>query len=126
MYADALFSPDPDTVFLIDMQTQTDDPTPGGFVDDLSGKGNDARVDGSPTFLQHDTGFMNALQFAPEDKLTVRHSASLDITKQITIETWAQTTNDRAGHVVLKPEAYGFPNFIYNNGYNGVLSYLNV
>ena len=108
----------------MDMYTQIDDPTPGGFIQDLSGKGNDAQVHGSPKFLRHDTGEMNALQFAPEDKLTVRHSASLDMTKQITIETWAQTTYPKAGYILLKKEAYGFPKFVDDDGKNSVFSYL--
>ena len=105
----------------MDMYTQIDDPTPGGFIQDLSGKGNHARVDGSPKFLHHDTGFMNALEFSQEDHLTVQYSESLKITKQITIESWAQTTDDRAGYVLFKPYDYGSPKF---KGQNNVFSCL--
>ncbi|XP_065828676.1 uncharacterized protein [Oscarella lobularis] len=110
----------------MDMYTQIDDPTSGSFVNDLSGKENHAQVHGSPIFHRCKSvtaGCMNALEFAAEDRLTVSHSASLNIAKQITMEAWAQTTVSRAGYIMFKSGAYGFPKFVSNNN---VFSYLHM
>ncbi|XP_065828692.1 uncharacterized protein [Oscarella lobularis] len=108
------FLPDPDTVLLIDMHAQIDDPTAGDVVRDLSGNGNHAQVYGAPQFIRHDTGCMNSIQFAEADKLVVAHSPSLDITQQITIEAWIQTNTDM-GYLLLKKGSYGFPKFLANH-----------
>ena len=116
------FFPDPDTVLLIDMSAQIDQPKAGSIIQDLSGKGNHAKVFGSPIFNRHDQGCMNSIQFDAPDKLVVPHSESLCITKQITIEAWLQTSTEM-GYLLLKKGSYGFPKFV---GDNNVFSYLHL
>ena len=103
------------------MYAQTRKLKAGEFIRDLSGKGNHAKIVGSPIFNSKDAGCMNSIQFDKPDKLYAANSASLRITWQITIEAWVQTTTDM-GYLLLKGGSYGFPKFLANHV---VFSYLN-
>ena len=92
----------------------------GEYIRDLSGKGNNAQIVGSPIFNSKDAGCMNSIQFDEPDKLIVASSPSLCIREQITIEAWIQTDTDM-GYLLLKRGSYGFPKFLENHV---VFSYL--